>query len=37
MGETFPLDDSAPKHGLWAESQDSNSTTMTEMKLKWEI
>ena len=37
MGEKFPLDDSAPKHGLWAEKREEQSRTMADMKIKWNI
>ena len=37
MGETFGGDSSAPKHGLWADSGDTQSITMTDMKSRWNI
>ena len=38
MGDKFPLEDSATKHGLWADNdRDNQSRTMAEMKIKWNL
>ena len=37
MGEKFPVDSAAPKHGLWADNRDDQSRTMTDMKIKWNL
>lgn len=35
IGESFSWLNAAPKHGLWAEGKDAESSTMEEMKEKW--